>query len=133
MVDINRTIVDILIAPYRPFHYCKSETVSLSFNLNTTNDQCQYDRSGVLCGGCQSGFSLVLGSSKCRQCQNTYLLLLLSIIAAGVVIVIFIKILNLTVSSGTINGVVFYANIVKANQSILFPQQDWNILTMFIS
>ena len=48
----------------------------------------------------------------------------------------FIKILNLTVSQGTINGLIFYANIVAANRSILFPANYGKLLSflrVFIS
>ena len=48
----------------------------------------------------------------------------------------FIKILNLTVSQGTINGLIFYASIVAANRSILFPAQHSKVLSflsVFIS
>ena len=38
---------------------------------------------------------------------------------------------NLTVSQGTINGLVFYANTVRANQAVFFPPGDTNILTAF--
>ena len=48
----------------------------------------------------------------------------------------FIKILNLTVSQGTINGLIFYANIVAANRSVFFPAQHnkfLSFLSVFIS
>ena len=44
----------------------------------------------------------------------------------------FIKILNLTVSQGTINGLIFYANFVAANRSIFIPAQH-NIVLSFLS
>ena len=40
---------------------------------------------------------------------------------------------NLTVSQGTINGLVFYANIVRGNQAVFFLPGDTNILTAFIA
>ena len=40
---------------------------------------------------------------------------------------------NLTLASGTLNGLLFYANILIANQCRLFPYQKVNILTVFIS
>ena len=42
-------------------------------------------------------------------------------IFTGFALVFFIKVLDLTVAKGTINGLIFYANIVWANKSILFP------------
>jgi len=41
--------------------------------------------------------------------------------------------LNLTVSEGTINGIIFYANIVHINRSIFFPSTEANPLAIFIA
>ena len=40
---------------------------------------------------------------------------------AGIALVVALIFLNITVSVGTINGLVFYANIVRANQATFFP------------
>ena len=39
----------------------------------------------------------------------------------------------MTVAVGTLNGLIFYANVVHANKSILLPFQTRNFITMFIS
>ena len=52
---------------------------------------------------------------------------------AGFVLVYFLTFLNLTVSQGTMNGLIFYAKIVKANQEVFFPPGDTNTLTVFIA
>jgi len=42
--------------------------------------------------------------------------------------------LNLTVSVGSINGLIFYANVVRANQAIFFPSTASNsFLSIFIA
>ena len=47
---------------------------------------------------------------------------------------IFLMVLNLTVSVGTINGLIFYANIVRANQAIFFPPAtNGSFLSIFIA
>ena len=52
----------------------------------------------------------------------------------GVAIVVGLMILNLTVSIGTINGLIFYANIIRANNAIFFPYETSNsFLSMFIA
>ena len=66
----------------------------------------------------KEGFSQVLGSSRCFECSNDYLSLLIPFAIAGIVLLF---VLNLTVSVGTINGLIFYANIVKINETIFFP------------
>ena len=59
--------------------------------------------------------------------------LLLAFAAAGVFLVFFILALNLTVTQGLINGLVFYANIVWAYKIILFPSeiQENHLLAFF--
>lgn len=41
-------------------------------HLENPDEQCEFNRSAVLCGQCKRGYSLVLGSNRCRKCQNTY-------------------------------------------------------------
>ena len=114
-----------------PFGYCKDKEVT--FTINDTDEQCALDRSGVLCGGCAEGYSIKLGSNECGQCSNSYLSLLLVFGIAGVVLVIFLILLNLTVTIGTINGLIFYANIVKILEPILFQTGSIPVLSQFIS
>ena len=107
-------------------------------NINSSdaivnNTQCNSNRSGLLCGKCQKNFSLVFGSSKCLKCSNSYLSLLIAFALAGVILVIFLLVLKLTVAVGTINGLIFYANIVSVNRAQLFPSGGKNILTVFIA
>ena len=39
----------------------------------------------------------------------------------------------MTVAVGTLNGLIFYANVVYVNKSILLPFQETNFVTVFIS
>ena len=114
-----------------PFDYCKPEDSNLS--LWNQDDQCVFNRSGVLCGACQPGLSLALGTSQCLQCSNIYLLLLIPFALAGVTLVFLLLKCNLTVSEGTINGLIFYANIVRVNQAIFFPQSSSLFVTKILS
>ena len=107
-----------VIHKYCPYDYCKQENISI--NLRIPDTQCLFNHSGVLCGGCQGNFSLVLGTSRCLQCNNKYVSLLLLFILAGIALVFFIKVLDLTVAKGTLYGLIFYANIVWVNKSIFF-------------
>ena len=108
-----------------PFNYCKSTSDAVDL-LNDPNVQCAMNRAGVLCGKCEPDFNLVLGSNKCFPCSNNnnHLTLLIFFVAAGFLLVFFIKILNMTVSQGTINGLVFYANIMWACQNIFFSHDE---------
>ena len=113
----------ILSSKYCPFEYCKYEQINL--NLNDSDKQCVLNHTGILCGACPSSLSLAIGSSRCLECRDDYhILLLIAFAAAGVLLVLFIKILDVTVTIGTINGLNLYANIIWANQSVLFPPQS---------
>ena len=106
---------------------------NISSDAIFNNTQCNYNRAGLLCGKCQKNFSLVFGDSKCLKCSNSYLSLLIAFALAGLILVIFLLILKLTVAVGTINGLIFYANIVSVNREKLFPSGETNILTVFIA
>ena len=118
-----------------PFDYCKPENTEL--DLNNQDEQCSFNRTGVLCGACPAGLSLALGSSKCLECSNIHILLIIPFAVAGVALVFLLLKCNLTVSTGTVNGLIFYANIVRVNQPIFFPSGDnttaMHILTTFIA
>ena len=114
-----------------PFHYCNDSNISFIFNY--PYKQCLYNRSGVLCGECSVGFSLMLGSNQCGQCTNNYIALIIPFALAGIALVAFIIALNLTVSVGTINGLIFYANVVKIYEHLFFPNGPIPFLSWFIS
>ena len=99
-----------------PFDYCTSSTIS--FSLDDPDIQCANNRSGILCGACQQGLSLMLGSNKCGQCSNKYISLILPFIVAGIISIAFLLVSNMTVSVGSINGLLFYANVMKLNESV---------------
>ena len=105
-----------------PFDYCKPEDTELV--LDNQDEQCSFNRTGILCGACPAGLSLALGSSKCLECSNIYILLIIPFAVAGVALVFILLKCNLTVSTGTINGLIFYANIVQVNRPVFFPSGD---------
>ncbi len=115
-----------------PFNYCNKKTMKIY--LNESDLQCSLSHSGILCGGCPSNYSLAIGSSRCLECSDNYgILLVIAFAVMGIIFVMFIKILNLTVTAGLINGLLFYANVVWANQSLLFPpRQDTSTLLMIL-
>ena len=108
-----------------PFDYC-NKTYAKPIDLERHPDsQCAFNRAGRLCGGCKENYSLAIGSSHCIHCpNNNNLALLLFFAAAGFLLVFFISALNLTVTQGMINGLIFYANIVWTYQSIFFAQDQ---------
>ena len=119
-----------------PFDYCHPPTKNISVNLNIdngANELCAFNRSGKLCGSCEDGLSLSLGSSRCMPCSNDWLALLIGFAIAGVALVAFLLKLNFTVAVGTFNGLIFYANIFAANRAIFFPHDKTKLLTVFIA
>ena len=121
----------VAASEYCPLDYCNTEDSNVT--LSEPDSQCNYNHSGTLCGGCQPGLSLALGSTQCLQCSNKYLALLIPATLAGPVLVFFIKLLDLTISQGTLNGLIFYANVIKANEYIFLPRGQTNPLTVFIA
>ena len=116
-----------------PFDYCLQEPVHV--NLSSADEQCAYNRTGILCtcGMCQEDLSLVVGSSRCQECSDNSISLIIPFALAGIALVTFILLLNLTVATGTIHGLIFYANILSANHSLFLPPSTSNFLTVFIS
>ena len=132
LTDDNNTVIDVIMAQNCPLNYCKEKAVNIT--LNQSDTQCNYNHSGTLCGGCQPGLSLALGSVQCLKCSNKYLALLIPLTLAGFVLIFLIKVLDLTISQGFINGLIFYANILQPNQHIFLPQMTRsNPLTLFIA
>ena len=112
----------VLIQAKCPFDYCIAELTGV--DLEHPDAQCAMNHSGILCGGCRKGFSMALGTNMCLPCENNnHLGLVIFFTFAGLLLVVFIKVFNMTVSQGTINGLIFYANIVWAYQDVVFPKR----------
>lgn len=126
--------------PHCPLDYCQPSSSSMSISLNSTNGsdaQCSPYRTGMLCGACKSGFSLSSEGSNCVVCPSYWPALLVATIVAtllaGVILLCLMLVLNLTVATGTLSGVIFFANIVNINKNLLFPFLRPNFVTVFIS
>ena len=127
-----------LFYQYCPLDYCLPPNSELDLNIdNGFDDQCAFNRTGLLCGSCSSGLSLSLGSSLCLSCENNWPLLFAVItmtgFLAGMALCVVILVLNLTVAVGTINGVIFYANVLAVSYSTFLPRQQPNFPSVFIS
>ena len=128
---------------------CSAKTVQESFEndsdptwLNFSNlssadvDQlCNTNCTGILCGTCKQGFSLTLDNLNCALCENGYISLLLFFMAAGIIVVAVSLLLQMNISTGTLNGLILYANLVNISKDQFFPPQKVkvNFLTVFIS
>ena len=128
----NETYVGLILhSGSCPFDFCIDTPVSIT--LDNIDVQCNHNHSGTLCGPCKENHSIALHTLHCLDCSNAYLALILPFALAGVVLVAVLLLLNLSVAVGTVNGLIFYANVVQANRSIFFPLEETNILTVFIA
>ena len=113
--------------------YCSPNPVT--FKLNHTDTQCVDNRGHRMCGSCRNGYSLLLGSNMCGQCHDNYIIIAwVSLFAVmGVILVLLLIALNLTVSVGTLNGLLFYANIVKLYEPVFSRKGALPVLSQVIS
>lgn len=125
-VDTNNqsSTLSFLVNGHCPYDNCIRQSTLI--NLETDPDhQCAFNHSGILCGSCKPNYSIAIGSSHCLYCpNNSHLFLLIFFAAAGPLLYVFIAFFNLTITNGTINGLLFYANIVWIYQNILFPSLE---------
>ena len=110
----NSSETGVVFSEHCPHGYCLPRDVYLS--ADDPDIQCADNRTGVLCGQCMKNYSLTLGGQKCSECSNMYLLLLFPLAASGLVLVAVLFVLNLTVAEGSINGLIFYANVISMSQ-----------------
>ena len=127
--DIHGNDYMYIIHPNCPYDYClpPSPTTGI-INLNEPNGadaQCNFNRSGLLCGQCREGYSMSAGGLNCIKCpeqwQGLAVLNVLIVLVSGIVLVMLFLFLNLTVALGTVNGIIFYANVVLVNRSVFLP------------
>ena len=122
---IGNTITTFGIAYCNP-NYCNTggqfdllfinETGSY-LNSSTTLDTiplCNGGRTGPFCGCCMANHSVVFGSTECKVCtSNLWPLTGIIYILAGPLLVFLLYTLRLTLTAGTLNGIIFYAQIVN--------------------
>ena len=113
-----------------PYGYCLSYDVYITTNL--TDEQCEANRTGFLCGKCAEGYSLTLGYQECAKCSNVFLLLIFPLAIVGILLVALLFAFKLTVTDGSINGLIFYSNVVGMSHYTLSPSTS-SSLYIFIS
>ena len=124
-----------------PLNYCKHDLISVILNSTGNNGpdaQCDFNRTGLVCGRCMEGLSMTFGwSGQCEKCSNLNLFLLVLFLAAGLILVLFLLLCNLTITTGSINGLIYFANFISINGANMFPSYQYNayndLLSVFIS
>ena len=123
----------VLLCPYCPYGMC-IEGYNISMIVShkgiDENKQCAFGRSGVLCGTCKH--SMLLGTLGCAPCSNYSLLLIVAFALAGIALVLLLTIFNITITEGTINGIVFYANMIHIDSAIYFKQPNSRCTSAFL-
>ena len=122
---------DVVYVPTCPIDHCNERITYL--DLRIPDEICEPGRIGVLCGACQPGLSIVFGSNECRECSNFWLLTIVFYAILGIMLVVILFILDLTVTQGTVVGLIFYANIVSVNINIFNHSQAQDFVFIFVS
>ena len=122
---------DLIVSQNCFFSFCKD--IQQNITLSDLDLQCNYKHSGVLCGGCKRGYSVAVGSNRCLRCSNIYISLLIPIVLAGLVLVLGIKALDITVSSGYINGLALYFNAIQPTWALVLPQGLNSVVTIIVA
>ena len=127
-----------IIYPNCPYDYCLPPSDNVTINVSLSNwadSQCAFNRMGILCSECKPNFSLSLGSSECIPCHNDWPKVLAAIvfgaILAGIGLVVTILFLNLTVAVGSLNGLIFYCNIIGSNSAMFLPLRNYQFFSIF--
>ena len=110
------------VGPY--CQHCKVVNQIVIDAIDTSDKLCAFGRKGFICGGCIGGFSIKLGGYECGDCSKSNykgILLITSFAAFGFVLVFLLLRLNFTVSTGLINSLIFYSNIVYSNHAVFLP------------
>ena len=104
-------------APVCPTGYC---TRGLNrVDMTRLHHLCWGHRTAVLCGACDEGYSVVLGSEQCLYCTSDVWFEVVVIFAtAGLLLVLLLFCLHTTISSKLLGGVVFYANMTDLEVSM---------------
>ena len=109
ILGINST-KQYMVSTDCPTYYCLQGTTWI--NLHHPDDQCQPHKTGLLCSQCAEGYSVVFGSRNCRKCSNLHLFYIIYFVFTEFFLIVILFLLNLTVTSGTINGLILYVNMI---------------------
>ena len=133
--EINGTIYKV--GNFCPFGRCLGET---HINLNTEAGiaaQCiSIIYEGELCSTCSATYSISLGGKRCVKCPDiwplSFIAIILGSLLADLGLVISIVAMNFTVAVGTINGFIFYVNIIDVFDMFYLPFYKTNFPDILI-
>ena len=101
------------------FDYCTLSPIKI-ITLDNTSSLCLHGRTGIACGKCVNGLSVVFGTSRCKECSNLGLIMIPILAVTGILIVIVLFASNLTIINGNIYGFIFFVNTLSISTLELF-------------
>ena len=96
-----------------PTRYCNQSASVV--NVSDPSSLCTHNRTGVLCGRCEAGLSVAVGGPQCLRCSHWWLFTIPLYALLCFVYVALLLLLQMTIARGTINGLIFYANLLNVN------------------
>ena len=118
--NVSSTCTNLVATSESCDFYCRNakstSNTTVDISVADIDSQCLSGHTGILCGECMSEYSRVLGGTfECQKnCTNKNLpLILITFVASGFIVIIFIIALNLTITEGTLNGLLVYTNIIQ--------------------
>ena len=121
-----------IIVRYCPRMHCRPNSIEIKAypDYIDQNSQCNFKRENILCGKCRHGLSIVFGTPRCVKCDHISRWdtfgMVCGFALVGLILVVFLLVCDFTVTKGTLNGFIFYANVVEINQEIYFPLSAHN-------
>ena len=122
-------------------YHCHVSTcgTTVEVPVNDIDSQCSSGHTGIMCGACKPGYSRIFGEPfECHKgCKNSSIpLTLFILLTSGILVVFIIMTLNLTVTEGTLNGLLVYTMVIQTHYSY-FPDNPsafgwvcWVLLSM---
>ena len=117
----NMTDIGLIIGQCPPLYNNKPLMKWHNSKIQSLTDSCQYNKSGVLCGGCVEQYGVPVNSLHyaCYDCRKSVvpgsiLFLILQMIPLTL-FVLSVFVLNITMTTGVASGFIFYWQIITLN------------------
>ena len=117
----------VVVVAHNCDYYCQTSNndskKTISVFVKDLDSQCLPGHTGILCGACKPGYSRILGGAlECQKgCTNANLPFMIPLfLVFNILLVIFIMFLNLTVTEGTLNGLLVYTMVIQTHRTY-FP------------
>ena len=118
---------DFGISPFCSPGLCNYSSVDSHQWISGSASICIDSREGALCGSCRHGYSVVFGSNQCQQCSNWWLFTIAIYAVVGLLLVVFLFAFKLTISAGTVNGLIFFGNMWNSGPIEILSHQDQSV------